>query len=150
MRQESARRIWLMLKKEPVHGLSMEASAAWGSARQSFSVPSPSFGGVHRKSPTPAREPLELAVQYCAGRKGPEERWLAVGRKRFAAGKADLAKATKVQAQQRASQASVQRRRAEILPICRRCLGCSNSPPITARSPRIPGRDYPPMRRQIL
>lgn len=79
MRQESARRIWLMLKKSLYTAwLSMEASAAWGSARQSFSVPAvPALVGCAAN-----RQPQRGSRwSFCARGKGPEERrWLAVGR----------------------------------------------------------------------
>lgn len=49
------------VEKEPVHGLARhgsQLSAAWGSAPVILHPSGPSFSGVHRKSPTPAREPL--------------------------------------------------------------------------------------------
>lgn len=88
-----------MLKKSLYTAwLGMGASAAWGFARQSFlSVPGPALVGCAANRQTPAREPLELVLEQGPG----ERRWLAVGRERFAAGKADLARAATGQAQQR-------------------------------------------------
>lgn len=71
MRQESARRILLMLKKSLYMTWPPLKPAQRGVLRSSHvsvpAVPALGFGGVHRTSPTPAREPLELALEQGPG-----------------------------------------------------------------------------------
>lgn len=126
MRQESASRILLMLKKSLYLASRPAKRGVLRSSHVSVPAVGPSFGGVRRKSslPTPAREPLELALEQWLARCAVRSR--AFGPVLCGFSEVSLAAAIRYRpTNQRRYRAFLQRRSAEILPICRRLLGAA-------------------------